>query len=195
MGKVESLEKISEEIKICKKCPLHINRLKTVPGDGDINCDIMFLGEAPGLLESQQGKPFVGRSGRLLNAWINKELGLRRKNVYMTNIVKCRPPNNRDPKPEEIRACRSFLDKQIKIVQPKVIITLGRIATICLLFNPDFKITKEHGVWGKYNGIDVMPIYHPSFLLRGMSEKKKKEVKGDFKKVLDFLNGDRKVKV
>lgn len=190
-NKIEQIAELNEEINGCRKCVLRGGCIQPVPGGGNIDSDILFLGEAPGKDEDEQARVFCGRSGRLLNAWIIKELFMQRKDVFVTNICKCRPPNNRDPKSEESDVCRPFLERQIEIIKPKIIITLGRLAAIHLLNDDWFKITKHHGRWRKYKEIPVMPIYHPSYLLRQMSQKNKEAVKNDFKLVINKLKSEK----
>lgn len=187
MLKDVEIEELNVEISQCKKCSLCKTRLNTVPGQGNVNADIMVVAEAPGKNEDEKGIPLCGRSGKLYNSWLLKELRLNRSDVFTCNILKCRPPGNRDPLPEEISLCLPFLEKQIIIIQPKVIITLGRISAQTLLNDIGLKITQQHGKWGRYKDIDVMPVYHPSFLLRGMTSEKKAAVKSDFKKVAEKL--------
>ncbi len=187
MSKQEDINKLIIEIKNCKKCKLCENRLKTVPGTGDINSLLMICGEGPGQAESEQGIPFCGRSGKLLTTIIKKELGLNREDVYITNIVKCRPPNNRDPLPDEVKNCIPYLKQQIKIIQPKVLVTLGAVALKSLFRDPSLAIGRNRGIWRAFEGIQVLPTYHPSFLLRQMSESNKNKVKSDLKLVKDKL--------
>ena len=187
MGKIEELNKLNDEIKSCRKCRLRETCIQPVPGGGNINTDIFFAGEGPGSDEDEQNKVFVGRSGKLLNIWINKELKLKRENVFVANIGKCRPPNNRDPLDDEIRECFPYLNKQIEIIKPKIIITLGRIALQSLFDDKSLRITRERGSWREYKNIPVMPTYHPSYLLRQMSEKNKNAVKYDLKLVVEKL--------
>jgi DNA polymerase len=188
MSKKEELQKLAEEISICKKCSLCNGRTKTVPGEGNENTDILFLGEAPGFEEDQQGKPFVGRSGKLLSLIMQKELNVSRSDVFIVNICKCRPPNNRPPLPEEVAQCLPYLIKQIDIIKPKIIITLGRTALQSLFNGTEIKMGEARGHWRKYGEIPVMPIYHPAFLLRGMTDAKKNAVKFDLKKVVEKIN-------
>lgn len=187
--RIEKFKTGSAKVAQCQKCHLWKTRTNTVFGMGSPSADILFVGEGPGEKEDETGLPFQGRAGTLLNKWIEVDLEMTREDVYIANIVKCRPPGNRDPYPEEAEACRPFLDKQIEIIQPKIIITLGRIAAIRLLNDTEFKITKHHGIWRKYNEIDLMPIYHPAFLLRQMSDANKQAVKSDLAKVIEKLKG------
>ena len=186
--KIEELKEIEIEVNNCEKCRLCGNRLNAVFGEGNIDADIMFTGESPGKEESEQGRPFVGRSGKLLNAWIIKELGLTRKDVYIANIIKCRPPSNRNPQPDEVELCLPYLNKQIEIIKPKIIILLGAVALKSLFQNNNLGIMKCRGKWLSYNDIPVMPTYHPAFLLRQMSEKNKNAVKNDFKLILEKIS-------
>ncbi len=158
------LDKLSNKVALCNRCELSATRKNPVFGDGNINADIMFVGEAPGKDEDLQGKPFVGRAGKLFNEILNN-IGLNRKNVYIANCLKCRPPNNRDPKPEELINCFEYLKQQIKIIKPKIIGTLGRYST--------YQLTGQSGALGTLRGrvfsfgqIRVIPMYHPAYLLR-----------------------------
>ncbi len=148
----------------CTTCDLCKSRTNTVFGSGSENARVMFVGEAPGENEDITGLPFVGRAGKLLDKYLY-EAGIPRDDVYITNILKCRPPKNRDPKPAEEDSCISFLERQIEIINPKVIVCLGRISAMRLI-NPKFKISLEHGVWFQRNNRDICAVYHPSFLLR-----------------------------
>lgn len=161
------LSSLNFEIINCKRCSLHEGRSCAVPGAGYRYADLMIVGEGPGEEEDRQGLPFVGRSGQLLTETLVK-IGLSREDVYITNMIKCRPPNNRDPLPIEVDMCRSYLERQVEIIQPKLIVALGRIAAGHLL-GRQIRITKEHG------NLDVLPfnqdvlvsiIYHPSYVLR-----------------------------
>jgi uracil-DNA glycosylase len=166
MGNVKSisLNVISEEAKLCTKCILCENRNNSVFSSGPNDANIMFIGEAGGRTENQNGVPFCGRAGKLLNNMI-ASMKLNRDDVYVTNICKCSPPNNRKPLPEEISACLPYLTRQIDIIIPKVIVTLGATAMEALL-GPGLGITKRRGAWGKYQGIPVKIVFHPSYLLR-----------------------------
>lgn len=170
-----------EEVKACEKCGLSTTRNKTVFGTGAPNARIMFVGEGPGENEDLQGEPFVGEAGGLLTRMIEAGMGLKRSDVYICNIVKCRPPGNRNPAPDEILACKAFLLKQIEIVQPEVIIALGAPAAQTLLEKKD-GVGRLRGHWhtfthtkadGEARSIPVMPTYHPSFLMRSPGDKKK----------------------
>lgn len=161
--KKEIYTKMNQAIVTCTKCRLCRNRKNAVPGEGSLNSDVVFIGEAPGANEDQQARPFVGRSGMLLNELLLK-IGLSRKTVWIGNVVKCRPPENRDPMVDELRACKPYLDKQIELIDPKVIVTLGRFAMEYFL--PGEKIAKAHGNLFKVKGKLIYPIYHPAAALR-----------------------------
>ncbi len=154
-----ALRDLETEIRACTKCRLCETRTQAVPGDGPYTADIMFIGEAPGYYEDKQGKPFVGAAGRYLNQLLEKN-GLRRADVYITNIVKCRPPKNRDPLPDEIAACSPYLDRQIDLINPRVIVTLGRFAL--QHFFPGASITRVHGQPREKDGRIYFPIFHPA---------------------------------
>ena len=156
------LEQIASQISICTLCKLSCNRNRTVPGEGSNTPNIMFIGEAPGFHEDQQGRPFIGRAGKLLEELLSS-IGLRRSDVFITNMVKCRPLNNRDPLPLEIEACRPFLENQIKILNPKVIVTLGRYSLS--KFFPTETISKARGKPREWKGRIIFPIYHPAAAL------------------------------
>ena len=147
MDKDKDLEELNVKIANCELCNLREGCIQPVPGGGNLDADIFFVGEGPGKDEDEQGRVFCGRAGKLLNAWIIKELSLKRSDVFVANICKCRPPNNRDPRPVEIEACIPYLHRQIEIVNPKVIVTLGRIAARALLDDTWFKITQQRGKW------------------------------------------------
>lgn len=179
-----TLEAIREELGDCKRCKLHKTRTNIVFGVGNPNASLVFVGEGPGEDEDLQGEPFVGRAGQLLTKII-AAMGFERKDVYICNVVKCRPPGNRNPEPDEIAACRPFLEKQLYAIRPKIIVALGTHAAQTLL-NTDEKITALHGRLRQYrNEIKIMPTFHPSYLLR--NESKKKEVWEDMKAVLKAL--------
>jgi len=172
MEKIKDLERIANQILNCKKCELWKNRRNAVPGEGNPDAEIMFIGEAPGYNEDVQGRPFVGAAGKLLTTLIRDKLGLDRKEVFITNVVKCRPPNNRDPKPEEINACSQYLDEQIRIIRPKIIVALGRHSTLYLLGKMGIKVGGISHVRGKmFRGVIndvnliIIPTYHPAAAL------------------------------
>lgn len=161
---VKCLEELKNEVEKCHACDLYKTKKHYVFGEGNPNANLMFIGEAPGASEDEQGIPFVGRAGQLLNDLL-KEIGIDRQEVYIANCLKCRPPNNRDPQENELKACRHFLDKQIELIKPKIIITLGRFALSQLLGN-DKKITQSRGLVFKQQMYTVIPTYHPAYLLR-----------------------------
>ena len=176
-GDVASLGwlELRRRVAACQRCGLHATRTQTVFGVGDETADWMFVGEAPGADEDAKGEPFVGRAGQLLTSMI-QALGLARGEVYIANILKCRPPGNRDPQPDEVAACRGYLDRQIDLIQPRVIVALGRIAAQALLGN-DSPIGQMRGQWYQvrgipamvtYQGIRTLPIFHPAYVLRNM---------------------------
>lgn len=165
-----SWNQLQDECMTCKKCKLCDTRTNVVFGTGNPNAEVMFTGEGPGEQEDLQGKPFVGRSGQLLDKML-QAVGLdRNKNIYIANIVKCRPPKNRDPLPEEQELCYEWLENQIKLIKPKIIVSLGRIAAIKMI-KPDIKITKEHGVFYDKDGVTMMATLHPAALLRNPTQK------------------------
>ena len=151
-----------QRISTCEKCSLSQGRNKSVPGDGSLDADIMFIGEGPGFHEDRQGLPFVGPAGNLLNEMLSS-IGLARQDVYITNMVKCRPPNNRDPFPAEIRSCSPYLDAQIGLIQPKVIVTLGRYSFA--KFFPNESISRARGRPRIWQGLVIYPMYHPAAAL------------------------------
>ena len=181
----------------CRRCKLHTTRNTIVFGEGNPEASVMFIGEGPGKDEDAQGRPFVGKAGQLLTAVIEKGMKLKRSDVYIANVVKCRPTVNmelkrdRPPDDEEIAACGPFLKRQIEIINPKVIVTLGNPSTKFLV-NPKEGITKVHGVWHLYNNIPVMPTFHPSYILRngGDSSPLKRLLWEDIKKVIAYCNGE-----
>lgn len=153
----------------CTACPLYKTKTNTVFGCGNRKADVMFIGEAPGESEDKQGVPFVGASGQLLDRYF-LAVGLPRESVYIANILKCRPPHNRDPLPEEEDACIGHLRAQLKLISPKYIVCLGRVAAKRII-KPDFRITAEHGVWFRKGSYEVCAVYHPSALLRDSSKR------------------------
>ena len=172
----------------CRLCKLCNGRKNIVFGEGAENAVLMFIGEGPGRDEDIEGRPFVGEAGQLLTRIIENGIGVKRENVYICNVVKCRPPENRDPERDEIECCIPFLKRQIEIIKPKVICTLGRIAARELL-KREFKITMERGRWQTYLNIPLMPTYHPAYILRnrGNERKLKGEVWQDIQKIMSLL--------
>jgi len=180
-NKLESLKK--DIIGTCERCRLCDERNSIVFGVGDPDAKLLFVGEGPGAEEDRQGIPFVGRAGQLLTKMI-EAMGFPRERVYIANVVKCRPPGNRDPEPDEVLACSPFLKAQLNIIKPKVIVTLGRYASQTLLATTT-PMSQIRGVWTSYEGIDLMPTFHPAFLLRNPT--KKKEVWQDLQMVMERL--------
>jgi DNA polymerase len=167
----------------CTRCRLCEQRTKIVFGDGNPHAELMFVGEGPGAEEDRTGLPFVGRAGELLTAMIEKGLGISRREVYICNIVKCRPPGNRTPLADEARTCGAFLDGQIAAVRPKAIVALGKPAT-SLLLGRDVSITRVRGTWQSYRGIPLMPTFHPAFVLRQYTEENRRAVWNDLRAAL-----------
>jgi len=166
-----SLEDIRLDIGDCTRCKLYKGRKSIVFGEGNPKAAVVFVGEGPGAEEDQQGRPFVGAAGQLLTDIIEKGMKIKRPDVYICNIVKCRPPGNRNPEPDEVDACIGFVKRQIAAINPRVIVTLGNVPTQNLL-GTKAGITKLRGTWQEYEGIPVMPTFHPSYLLRSPGEKK-----------------------
>ena len=163
MSKIKLLEQIQKNVKHCDKCELCKTALNAVPGEGNPNADIVFIGEAPGATEDKTGRPFVGRAGKLLEGML-KQIGMTREDVWIGNVVKHRPPQNRDPTPQEIKACEPYLTMQLNIISPKLIVTLGRFAMS--YFYPAGKITRDRGKLLKIDDYNVYPVYHPAAALR-----------------------------
>ncbi len=173
-----------EQCRICDKCPLGKTKTNTVFGCGNQNARLMFVGEAPGEQEDKQGIPFVGAAGKLFDKYLDA-VGILRDEVYIANILKCRPPHNRDPLPEEGDACIGFLREQVKLIRPEIIVCLGRISAMRLI-KPDFKITREHGIIIKKGAFAMTAVYHPAALLRDPS--KKEDMYRDMKKIKAYLD-------
>ena len=169
MGTNAQWEALRRECAGCQSCPLGETRTRLVFGDGNPDSEILLIGEGPGEQEDLQGIPFVGPAGRLLDSMLQM-IDLDRSKVYIANMVKCRPPRNRDPQPAEQQACRGWLDRQIELVDPKIIVCLGRIAAMGVL-QDDFRITREHGQWFTLGGRMYMATFHPSALLRDPSKR------------------------
>lgn len=177
---------LEETILKCQKCPLAQTRTHAVPGEGNLNAELMFVGEAPGRDEDIQGKPFVGRAGQLLTKIIHA-MNFEREEVYITNVVKCRPPGNRNPQGNEIASCKGYLLAQIERIDPKVIVTLGRVAADFFI-RSSLGMTALRGEFHDFQHIKVMPTFHPSYLIRNEGNRKlKKMVWEDMKKVMAFL--------
>lgn len=166
---IKSLDEIRKECEGCRKCSLAETRTNVVFGVGNPHADIMFVGEAPGEKEDLSGIPFVGAAGKLFDKYL-VAVGIPREEVYIANMLKCRPPKNRDPKPEEQDLCIEYLREQVRAVSPKLIVCLGRIAAMRLI-KPDFRITAEHGIWFERGAFSICAVYHPSALLRDSRKK------------------------
>ena len=182
-AETNDLDALRQEVSNCRNCDLHLTRRNLVFGSGNPKARLIFVGEAPGHEEDMQGLPFVGRAGQLLTKII-EAMGLKRNDVYIANILKCRPPNNRMPLPTEILACEENVKRQIETIRPKVICTLGKFASQTLL-RTQTPITVLRGNFQEYNGIKVMPTFHPAYLLRNPADKKL--VWQDMKKVMKEL--------
>ncbi len=180
----QTLEEIAQDIRECTRCPLHQTRTNAVPGEGDPKAKLVFIGEGPGENEDLQGCPFVGRAGGLLTKLIQK-MGLSRESVFITNIVKCRPPNNRTPLKSEIEMCEPYLQEQLRLIQPKIICTLGGPATMTLLHKKG-SMSAIRGKWFEYKGIKLIPTFHPAYLLRDPS--KKREAWIDLQEIMKVYN-------
>jgi DNA polymerase len=173
-----SLEQLEEAVRSCTLCPLHQGRTRAVPGEGPLNADIMFIGEGPGFHEDRQGRPFVGAAGQFLEELL-ASIGMTRDQVYIANVVKCRPPGNRDPLPEELSACEPYLERQIQLINPRVIVTLGRFSMY--RYFPGASITKIHGQAKRVGNILVVAMFHPAAALH--QPKWRPMVEADFKKL------------
>ena len=182
-----TLSELEKEVSSCCKCSLEKTRTNTIFGDGSTKAELMFVGEAPGKNEDEQGLPFVGRAGKLLTKII-ESIGLKREDVFIANILKCRPPENRNPNPKEIAVCSPFLHKQIELIKPKVICTLGKFASQTLL-ETEVPISQLRGKFYFYRGIKLMPTYHPAYLLRNSAGKQ--DVWEDMK----MIAGELKLKI
>lgn len=180
----ETIEELKNAIKDCNKCKLCTRRKNIVFGVGNENADVMFIGEGPGADEDTQGIPFVGKAGQLMNKAFDV-VGIEREEVYIANIVKCRPPNNRDPEPDEVLSCINYLRNQVMIVKPKIIVLLGRISLQNIL-GKEYKMTASRGKWVERKGIYYMPTWHPAALLR--DETKKLDFIRDLKEVVNKLD-------
>ncbi len=178
----DTIESIVELISNCTSCTLSLNRTNTVPGEGSINSKIIFIGEAPGAKEDKSGRPFIGPAGKLLDKLLNL-INLSRKDIYITNMVKCRPPNNRDPLDEEISSCRKFLDRQLNLIEPKLIVSLGRHSFN--KFFPNENLSKNRGHLKKWGQFLLYPVYHPAAALHNPNLKTTME--NDFIKIKELV--------
>jgi len=185
----DSLAAIAREVGACSRCPLGATRTHAVPGEGAETPPILFIGEGPGETEDRFGRPFIGPAGELLTRIIEK-MGFPRSEVFITNVVKCRPPGNRVPTPVEAAACRPFLDRQIRLLKPRVIVCLGKPATNFLL-GAEYSITKIRGTWLQHDEVPVMPTFHPSYILHQKERKAASEAKwqvwSDMERVQELL--------
>ena len=186
-GNVTSLEELRDDIGDCRRCKLHSGRTHIVFGVGNPHAKLMFVGEGPGRDEDLKGEPFVGRAGQLLTDIITKGMGLAREDVYIANVVKCRPPQNRNPEPDEVASCEPFLKKQIELIRPEIIVALGKFAVQTLL-QSKVPITRLRGNWYTYMNIKLMPTFHPAYLLRNPADKKL--VWEDIKKVMKAMQSE-----
>ncbi|CAG1006935.1 Type-4 uracil-DNA glycosylase [Anaerolineales bacterium] len=187
MSTEQTLSRIAKEVSTCTKCALHESRKKSVPGDGPASAEIMFIGEGPGFHENEQGHPFVGASGKFLDQLL-AQAGLTRGEVFIANVVKCRPPGNRDPLPDELAACNVYLEAQIEAINPSIIVTLGRFSMN--KFFPGAKISAVHGQMKRIGERFVIPMFHPAAALHQAALKP--SILGDFAKLPDQLNEARK---
>lgn len=172
-------DELIQECKNCRKCKLSQTRTKVVIGEGNRNAKLMFIGEGPGQQEDETGIPFVGKAGQLFDKILNA-IDLKKEDVYIANIVKCRPPNNRDPEENEKKACLPYLRNQVRLICPKIIVCLGRVAAQSII-DPSFRITRQRGSWFERKGFSITAVYHPSALLRDPS--KKRTTWQDFKEI------------
>ena len=179
---MSTLTELYKEIAVCQRCGLGRSRTRAVPGEGPENAEIMFIGEAPGWHEDQQGRPFVGAAGQYLESLL-ASINLKRGQVYITNVIKSRPPNNRDPLPNEIAACRPWLEKQIELIHPKVVVTLGRYSMA--MFFPGKSISKIHGTAQKRDNVVYFAMYHPAAALHQQSLRQ--EIEADMLKIPSLL--------
>jgi len=181
------LEELYRRIRTCTDCPLSESRTHAVPGEGPADAEVMFIGEGPGYHEDRLGRPFVGPAGKFLEELL-ESVGLRREQVYITNVVKCRPPNNRDPLPSEIAACRKYLERQIALIQPRVIVTLGRHSLAW--FFPKDSISKVHGQARRKDGVYFLHLYHPAAALHQPAMRE--TIEQDFQKLAQVLEEARR---
>jgi DNA polymerase len=179
---MSELEKLHAQIRVCTNCKLHSGRTNAVPGEGPEKADVLFIGEAPGFHEDKQGRPFVGAAGQFLEELLDS-IDLKREQVFITNVIKCRPPANRDPEVDEIEACRAYLDRQIELLDPKMIVTLGRFSMA--RYFPNAKISQIHGQAKKMDGVIYYPMYHPAAALHQPSLRR--TVQDDMKRIPQLL--------
>ncbi len=185
----ESLEAIGAEVRACRMCKLCQTRTVGVPGEGSPGAEIMFIGEGPGFHEDQQGRPFVGAAGQLLTEML-RGIGLRREDVFITNVVRCRPPGNRDPLPEELSACDTYTQRQIAVLDPKLIVTLGRYSMARFVGTGPMR--DLHGRTREWNGITCLAMYHPAFIIRTPTVELRRIYDDDFRKIPPLLDDARR---
>jgi len=184
---MSGLSELNKEIAVCRKCEIAKYRTKVVPGEGNENAEILFIGEAPGYHEDQLGRPFVGPAGQLLDKLLNS-INLKRQQVYIANVIKCRPPNNREPLPGEIENCRHWLEQQIELIHPRMIVTLGRYSMA--KFFPGKTISKIHGTGQKQDGVVYFAMYHPAAALHQQSLRQ--TIEADMLKIPQYLEEAKK---
>ena len=182
---MDSLDEVAQAVRDCADCPLHRGRTNAVPGEGSPWAELMFIGEGPGFHEDRQGRPFVGPAGQLLEGLL-ASIGTNRNDVFIANMVKCRPPDNRDPEPSEIAACKKYLDRQIELIDPKLIVTLGRFSLG--RFFPGESITRARGKLREKDGRHIFPVLHPAAALR--RPELRKTLVEDFRAIADILEAD-----
>jgi uracil-DNA glycosylase len=185
----ETLEQIGADVRACRSCKLCQTRTVGVPGEGSATAEVMFIGEGPGFHEDQQGRPFVGAAGQLLTEML-RTIGMRRQDVFITNVVRCRPPGNRDPLPDELDACDAFTQRQIAILQPKLIVTLGRYSMARFIGQGPMR--DLHGRTREWNGITCLAMYHPAAILRTPTPQMRRIYEEDFLKIPMLLEQERK---
>jgi uracil-DNA glycosylase family 4 len=185
----KTLDQVASEVRVCPKCDLAASRTCAVPGAGNSKAEIMFIGEGPGWNEDKQGLPFVGNAGKYLDELL-AIAGLKRADVFITNVVKCRPPGNRDPLPDEIAACSEYLDRQLAAIDPLMVVTLGRFSMA--RWFPGDKISKIHGQHKQFGRVTVVPMYHPAAALRATAVKL--QIEADFAKLPDTLDAARRAR-
>jgi DNA polymerase len=181
--KVRLAQLDEKEVRGCTRCRLCEGRKNTVFGEGDADAKVFFIGEGPGENEDLQGRPFVGRAGEMLNKWI-AAMGLAREQVYIANIVKCRPPNNRVPMPDEVATCTPYLERQLEIIRPRVIVTLGLPSLKYMTGDPKLTMGRSRGHWREWRGIKLMPTFHPAYVLRQYTDETRSAVWSDLKQVM-----------
>jgi DNA polymerase len=185
----ESLELIGADVRACRMCKLSQTRTVGVPGEGDPQAEVMFIGEGPGFHEDQQGRPFVGAAGQLLTDMLGR-IGMRRQDVFITNVVRCRPPGNRDPLPDELQACDAYTQRQIAVLQPLVIVTLGRFSMARFVGTGPMR--ELHGRSREWNGITCLAMYHPAAILRTPTVEMMRIYEQDFRKIPTLLDEARR---